>query len=318
MQIKKEAKALLKEASSTTFTLLKIMIPVSIIVKILAEFGLIEVIGKYLSPIMELVGLPGDYGLVWATAMLTNLYGGMVAYFNIVLENPLSIAQVTILATMLLVAHNLPIELRIAQKSGTKIWFIFLLRVLGAFTLGFLMNLIFIRFNLLQSKSVLLWSPASVDPSIQSWILGEIKNYVIIFLIIFTLLLLMKILKKIGAIKKLNNFIEPGLEFIGMSKNAAPLAIIGTTLGLAYGGGLIIKEAKSGNLTKKDVFLSLSFMSLSHSLIEDTFLMLAIGASILGIFFGRIIFAIIVMLILIQIIKKISKKTFSKYLISKS
>jgi len=103
---------------------------------------------------------------------------------------------------------------------------------------------------------------------------------------------------------------------MGMSKDAAPIAIIGTTLGLAYGGGVIIKESKSKALCKKDVFYSLSLMGLSHSLIEDTLLMLAIGASIFGVLLGRIFFTVIVMMILIQIIKRLSKKTFERYFVN--
>jgi len=87
-----------------------------------------------------------------------------------------------------------------------------------------------------------------------------------------------------------------------MSKDSASITIIGMTLGVVYGGGLIIKEIKSGFLGKKDAFLSLSLMSLSHSLIEDTLLMLAIGASLVGILFARLLFTIAVMVVLIKCI----------------
>jgi spore maturation protein SpmB len=126
----------------------------------------------------------------------------------------------------------------------------------------------------------------------------------------------MKILKKTGALDRLNNFLKPGLEYLGMSKNAAILPIIGLTLGLAYGGGLIVKEAKTKVISKKDAFLSLSFMGLSHSLIEDTLLTIAIGASIFGILIGRVIFTIIVMILLVKFIDHLSKKTFEKYFIN--
>jgi len=123
----------------------------------------------------------------------------------------------------------------------------------------------------------------------------------------------MKILKVTGILEKLNNFLKPGLKIFGMSKNAAILPLIGMTLGLAYGGGVIVKEAKTKLISKKDTFLSLSFLNLSHSLIEDTFLTLAIGASIFGILFGRVIFTIFVMLIIAKCIKSISEKKFNKY-----
>ena len=118
MEILKEIKETLKDAGSTTLTLLKILIPVSIIVKILSELGAIEIIGNYLSHAMGFVGLPGEFGLVWATAMLTNIYGAIVVLFNLSLQSSYTVAQVTVLGGMMLLAHTLPIEARIVQKAG--------------------------------------------------------------------------------------------------------------------------------------------------------------------------------------------------------
>jgi len=83
--------------------------------------------------------------------------------------------------------------------------------------------------------------------------------------------------------------------------------------GISYGGGIIIKETQSGKLSKKDAFLSVSMMGLSHSLIEDTLLMMTIGASLLGILIGRILFTFVGMLIIIFIINRISKQVFLRY-----
>lgn len=316
VKIKFELKNVLKDALSTTLTLLKIMIPISIIVKILSDYGLVDIIGEFLQPIMSIIGLPGELGLVWATTMISNIYGGLIVFINLSSFNTYTIAQVTILSSMMLIAHTLPIELRIAQKAGVRLWFIFLLRTGCALIFGFMLSSIFATFNIYHKPAEILWKPATQNTTFSGWFLNEIKNYLMIFLIIFGLILLMKILKQTGTIEKINNKLEPGLEFLGMSKQAAPVTIIGTTLGLSYGGGLIINEAKSGVLGKKDVFLSLSLMSLSHSLIEDTLLMISIGASLFGILFGRIFFTIFVMIIMIKIIKKISKEKFEKYFVS--
>lgn len=316
MNVSAQLKETFRDACSTTFTLLKIMIPISIIVKLLSYYGLVEVIGKYLSPVMNVVGLPGEFSLVWATAMITNIYGGLVVFFNLSLINTYSVAQVTVLACMILVAHTLPIEARIAQKAGVRLWFTISFRIFSAFIFGLILSLIFSLFNLLKNDSKILWQPRTTTPTLIQWVLGELRNYLMIFLIILSLTLLMRFLKNIGAINKLNNLLKPGLRLIGMSKNAAPIAIIGTTLGLTYGGGLIIKESKSKMLSKKDVFYSLSLMGLSHSLIEDTLLMLAMGASIFGILFGRVFFTIIIMIILIQVINRFSEKTFEKYFVN--
>ena len=114
MTIIDEIKDIFKDTCKTVFTLFIIMIPISIIVKILGELGAIEIIGNNLAPVMNLIGLPGEFGLIWATAMLTNIYGGLVVFFNLSLQNTYSVAQVTIIGVMILLAHNLPVEVRIA------------------------------------------------------------------------------------------------------------------------------------------------------------------------------------------------------------
>lgn len=318
MTFKGEFKDTFKEGCKTSFMLFKIMIPISIIVKILSYFGLIETIGKVLSPVMGFIGLPGEFGLVWATTMITNLYGGLIVFFNLSLTNTYTVAQVTILSALMLLAHTLPIEARIAQKAGVRLWFTLTFRITCAIILAGIFNLFFSYSNILKSDNIIIWQPTNPNPTIIEWILSEMRNYVMIFLIILGLIMLMRLLKNTGILEKMNNAFAPILRVFGMSKNAAPITIIGSTLGLAYGGGLIIKEVKSKVLSKKDVFLSVSMMNLSHSLIEDSLIMISIGASILGVLFGRIVFTMIVMIILINILNRLSIKFFEKYLVNYS
>ena len=161
-QLKQDLKEILHTSSHTTFTLLKILIPISIIVKILAEFGLISVIGKYLSPAMNIIGLPGETGLIWATAMITNLYGALIVFFTLTTTNVFSVAQITIIAALLLIAHTLPVELRIAQKAGASFFFQLLLRILAAFIFAWILFQLFslfvkniLRFIILRSSNSL-------------------------------------------------------------------------------------------------------------------------------------------------------------------
>ncbi len=314
--ILQELKETVTEAGLTTFELLKILIPVSIIVKILQLTGVITLVGSALAPVMKYVGLPGEYGLVWATAMITNIYGGLVVFFHLAQENILSVAQVTVLAVMILLAHSLPVEARITQKAGVRLWFMLLLRIGSAYLLGGILFLIFSVFQVLQYPSVLVWRLTLQDPSLFGWIVGEVRTYLLIFLIILVLVLLMRVLKKTGAIETINRMLAPGLKHLGIGKEAAPIAMIGITLGLSYGGGLIIREAKNGVVSKKDAFSSLCLMGLSHSLIEDTLLMLAIGASLSGVLVARVIFTLLIMFLLIRSIHRLSHRVFETYFTS--
>lgn len=313
-----EVKSIFKEVFFTVFTLLKIIIPISIVVKILKELGLIEIVGRFLSPVMRIVGLPGESGLIWATAMVTNIYGGLVVFFSLATKSPFTIAQVTVLTTMILIAHSLPVELRIAQQAGIRLWFMLTLRICAAFILGLILHHIYLSYHLLQLPALILWKPGEEDPALVSWILGQLRNYGLIFIIIFVLISLIRILKYFGIIDRLNKLLNPLLRLLGMSKAAAPLAIIGLTLGISYGGGLIINEAHSGVISKRDIFLSLCLMGLSHSLIEDTLLMLAMGASLTGILLGRILFTLLIMLILVRAINRISDYTFRNIFIRRN
>jgi hypothetical protein len=292
------------------------MIPVSIIVKIFEQMGVIASIGNYLSPMMRLVGLPGETGLVWATAMITNIYGGLLVYISLSSKMVFTVAQITVLATMILVAHSLPIEVSIARKAGVRIWFTLCWRIGGAFIFGILLSALFTFSGILSYPSAMVWRPGPANTSLLGWVLNQIQNYLMIFLIVFSLLLLLKLLERIGLIDTINRILEPGLERLGMSKSAGPLTIIGMTLGIAYGGGLIIKEARSGALPKNDAFLSLSLMGLTHSLIEDTLVMVTLGASLIGILIGRVVLMVGAMLVLIFAINRLSHNTFSRWLYS--
>jgi spore maturation protein SpmB len=264
---------------------------------------------------MELTGLPGELGLVWATAMITNTYGAMLVYVSIAGELSLTTADATILTSMIVIAHALPIEGSISKKAGVKLWFTLLLRMGGALIYGMLLYRIFSYTGILQSPALITWKAVPTDATLATWGLLQLKSYIMIFGIIYAILLVMEILKVCKILEKIDNFLEPYLEKIGMSKNAAPLAMIGLTVGISFGGGLIISHVEAGDLSKKDTFISLNMMGLSHSLIEDTLVMMSLGGALIGLLFGRVLFTIIIISGIIMMVKKMSEATFEKWFI---
>lgn len=59
--------------------------------------------------------------------------------------------------------------------------------------------------------------------------------------------------------------------------------------------------ARKNNYPKRTLFLSLSWLSLSHSLIEDTAIMLALGADIWVVLVGRVILTLIIIALLARL-----------------
>ncbi len=287
---------LFRDALKLAFDLFKIIVPVVIAVKILQELGLIEYLAIPLSPFMRLVGLPAEMGLVWATAILNNLYGAVVVLLSLVKDTPINTAQATVLCTMMLVAHNLLIELKIAQTSGPRLIFQTLSRLVLALILGWLLHLFYSCSGLLQQPINILLKPdfenLAQKESWISWVTGQAQNLLSIFFIILGLFLLMHVLKKLKIIDAMNRLLRPVLKIMGIGPKASAVTVIGLTLGIAYGGGLIIHEARTGNIPKKDVFYSLTFMGLCHALIEDTLLMFMVGGHLSGLLFARIAFSL--------------------------
>ena len=303
---------LAKEIVGLTYDLFKLMIPVIILVKVIEELGGIDYISAALGPVMDLVGLPASMGLVWATTMIVNIYGGMIIFVTMPLDEPMSVAQVTVLGTMMLVAHSLPIEGRIAQKAGVSLMYTLALRIFGALVLGIILHQIYSYGDYLSQANEALWQPtANTDDSLEAWIIGQLITLAQIFVIIAILVVFLKLLKWSGIENLFARALQPVLRFLGLGKRTTSITIIGMTLGLTYGGGLLINEAKKGDISKRDIFGSLSLLAVCHSLIEDTLLIVLIGGDLTGILYARLIFSALLIAVIMRLLPRAQHQSIS-------
>jgi hypothetical protein len=289
----------------------RIMVPVIVVVKILEEAGAVSLLGDALAPAMRLLGLPGSMGLVWAAAMVTNLYGGIVTFVSLAPAEHLSTAQVTVLATMMLVAHSLPVEIGVARQAGARVRFMLPFRIAGAFVLGLGLNALFGWTGMLGEPAAILWRQSAPGAGgLGGWALGQLRNLLTIYCIITVLIALMKILERTGLARTIENVLGPVLESLGIGRAASTVTIFGMILGLSYGGGLIIRAARSGTAGPRDVFFSLALMGLAHSVIEDSLLMMSLGASAVGVLAARMLFAWVVLFLLVRTIGRMPGERF--------
>ena len=127
-----------KKAWSTFIELTKILVPVYILVTFLKHTGVISKVAGIFSPVMELIGLPGEAMLALLTAFLLNIYGGI----GVILSLELGPREITILGTMIGIAHSLIIESAVFKKIGVNVFKINTLRVCMSFLVGFLLNIV--------------------------------------------------------------------------------------------------------------------------------------------------------------------------------
>jgi len=195
----------------------------------------------------------------------------------------------------------------------------FCIRFVFAFLFGAFIFHLFSLLGVYNETAHIAWHPAKIpDNSLSSWAFGEIKNYLMIIVFIFCLMLLLRILKKIGVIDLITRALNPFLKFLGIGKEVSTIALVGLTLGVVYGGALIINEVKTNpKIPKKDIFYAMALMGLCHSVIEDTILMVSLGASFTGIFIIRFILSMLVVFLLVRVTRNMPDKILFRYFLRK-
>jgi len=316
LKVKQFGSELAQEIWEVSWTLFKLMIPTLLVVKVLEELGGVAILGQLLGPVMQLVGLPEAMGLVWATTMLTNIYAGMIVFFQQSQGDPLTVAQVTVLGTLLLFAHGLPVEVRIAQQAGIRVRVSLLLRIGGGLLLGWMQYRIYQAGDWLQQDNQLVWQPEPVDNSWSAWLGSQAESLLMVQLIIIVLLTALKLLKLIGVERLMAWLLKPLLRLLNIGPQATTITIVGATLGLAFGGGLLIKEVRAGHVPERDVFAAMGFLALSHSLIEDTILVMVLGADLSGILWMRLLFSVVVIALMTRWLARCDERFWQRHLIN--
>ena len=311
-----DAWSLCRSAAALYWELLKAMVPVMILVRIGVEFGVIDTIATGFAPLMEVVGLPAATGLVWAASILVNTYAGAAVFIAIFPSLDLNVAQVTVLLSMLLIAHALPVEQAISRRAGISFLFSSALRFGGALLYGIILNALYVWGDWLQQPAEIVWisTTSAIDAPWREWALSSLTSLFWLFWLILALVVVLKLLDVLTVTAWLQRALTPLLRLMGISEQAASLTMVGALLGLSFGGGLIIKEARAGHIAPRDIVLSLSFMALCHSLIEDTLFMLALGGDISGLLVGRFLFAVAVTAVLGRAVHAMGDAPFNRFL----
>ena len=302
-----------QETTKIFWILFKVILPVVIIIRVLELIGAIPFLAKFLEPLTSFIGIDGSLGLVWMAAILVNIYAGLAAFASLQAIFDYSVAETTILGLIILIAHSLPIEVAIAKKSRISWIFNLSFRFINAIVAGKILNLIFTKYELFNEPNQSVLQVPNELVSNFEWATLQIQNFFIIFLIIFFIISTINVLKAIGVWSFIINIMKIPLSYLGMSEKVANIILIGLTLGISFGGGFLIEESKKNNISKKDILLSLSFLSLCHSIIEDTILILLLGSHISGILFFRFIYTVIIILLM----KILLETKMQKFILSK-
>ena len=270
--------------------LFKVMLPISLAVRVLQYVGVIDWLAGYLSPIFSYIGLSGDSAIVFLTSIFLPLYPTIAVMTTLTL----TLREATILAVMCLVSHNLPVECSVAHKTGSPFGRIVAFRIGMSFASAIVLNWLMpesdVPFSFLASASAEVTSWGML---FMQWLSSSLVLIVTIVLIVTALMMLQRVLEEFGWMHRIAHILSPLMRLFGLPSGCSLLWLTGNVVGMAYGAAIMIDEVEQGRLTRHEANLVNHHLGVSHSLLEDTMLFVAMGISFWWIFLTRLALAMV-------------------------
>lgn len=253
---------------------------------LLDYFGALAFIAKYTEPLFGMFGLSGNASVILITSFFTNIYSVIAVMAT--LDMP--VREGLILANMCLIAHSLIVESGIQQKTGSSAWRMVVIRITASFLAAWILNLVMpplegtIRAGASMTREG-FW------PDFLVWLKSIGITSVKIVVLVNLLLILQKLLHELGVLQWLVKPFLPLLRIMGLPRNTGFLWLVAYTLGLSYGGAVMISQSSEGKLSRGEADLLNHHIAVSHSQFEDTLLFAAMGFSIPWLVFPRFLLA---------------------------
>lgn len=140
-------------------------------------------------------------------------------------------------------------------------------------------------------------------------ILNTLLSIARLALFLIPVLILIEIARHYQVIEKITGRVKKALQFLTLPQEAAFPLLAGMFFGIVLGSALIIDYAREGYLKKRDLLLIGIFLSISHSIVEDTFILAVFGANPLILVLTRTILAIIITRIAASLIDRFNPTT---------
>ena len=284
-------KQTLKSSLQSAWIILKLVIPIYIIADILYFYNTLSYIAFLVEPFTSFLGLPPEASLSIISGMFLNLYAA-VAF-----AAPLDLTphQWSILAVFLGVCHSLVVESVIMKKIGISNIYSYSLRFFGGLAIAFVVSIMPSSW-FEASLSSAVFEKVTYD-TLSSLLIGSfmsaIELSIKIILLITVLIFAMDFIKTRKFIKESEKNVSKGFSLT-----------VGIFLGITYGAGILIKEAKSGTIKKADLFYIGTFLMICHAIIEDTLLFVIFGADFTMVVVIRTVSAMIISYILFKFYEK--------------
>lgn len=294
----------LKQGLLTTWTLGKVVFPITLLVTILQFTPVLPWIIDLLEPVMGVFGLSGEAAVPLVLGNVLNLYAGIAA----IISFDFTVKEVFILAMMLSFSHNLFVESAVATRVGVKWWVIVGVRVMLAAVSAFFINIFWKGGAELANYGLVSANESTPEGALAIILHGAetaILAIVQLAVIVIVLMIIVQYLREKGWLTVFSDKLAPFMKILGMDKSASMTMVAGLTIGLAYGAGLMIQAVKEDGVSKKDMYLALIFLVSCHAVVEDTVVFIPLGIPVLPLLIIRLTTAIVLTIMISLIWNKV-------------
>ena len=262
-------RATFSKALDSAWMILKFVIPIYLLADVLYYYDVLHYIAFLLEPVTRWIGLPPEAALALISGMSLNLYAGIA--FAAPLD--MSPQQWTVLAVFLGIAHSLVVESAVMKQLGLSTWYAYGLRMIVAVVAGIGVSYLpHGWFGHSVAAASQIDAPHYAD--VWAMLIHSAEGATLLALkiigLITLLIIVMEWIKSLPVLQANAGHVSKGFTLAS-----------GLILGITYGAGVLIGEAKSGDMTSREIFIIGTFLLICHAVIEDTLLFVMFGADAL-------------------------------------
>lgn len=280
----------LRKGMSGFWWVLKILVPISFLTLLLDSSGLLGRMDGLLTPVMGLLFLPPAAALPLIVGVLTGIYGAVAAMAVL----PLTPDQMTLIAIFLLISHGLPMETVVQAKSGIRPF------KAAAFRLSASVITVWLAAGFLDpttpvsgGATAAMATETAFWPALADWSLATGILALQILAIVTAIMVTLELLKVFQLLPALLRVLTPVLRLMGLDQRVGMLWLTAGIFGIAYGGAVIVEEARESGLDEESLTRLHLSIGINHAMIEDPALFLPLGVGALWLWVPRLIAAIV-------------------------
>ena len=137
---------------------------------------------------------------------------------------------------------------------------------------------------------------------------GSLDLLIRVFLIVVPIMVVLELFEGTTAFRAVVRAWARVVRHVGLDESSAAPTLIGFLFGLAYGGGVIVRDVRRHDLGRRQVFIMSTFLSMVHAIVEDSLIFIALGAAVFWVVVYRVVWAAAVTLLLTAVAEMLVRR----------